>query len=846
MDVKRAFKYVDVYRGVLQIEMAGLEASLESTPTWAVAGVCSILILSALAIEHALHELTLLLKRRKRKTLNQALNHVKAELRNLGFMSLLLTVAKQPISKICIPTGLGDSFLPCKDAAPPGRFTEEHSCQKKGKISLVSSQGTQQLQLLIIVLAVFHILCCLVTLLLGEVKMKRWKSWEEETKTLDYQLSNDPRRFNLLQQTAFGERHLKSWSNHNLFIWIVCFFRQFTNSVSKADYFSLRHGFIAIHFSQDCMFDFRKYLQRTVDKDFAVVVSISFWIWMFSVFFIFFNAYDFYSHYWLPFIPLVILLVIGTKLEVIITTMCLKSSNQAIVIPGTLSVELDNKNFWFGQPRLLLHLMQFILIQNSFQLAFFTWAWYNFGLRSCFHRENSDIILTFGIGILVEFLCAYVTLPLYALVTQMGSSMKETIFTDEVINGLKDWKRRAKKNLARQRSLNSNTSLTPSLTSCTDEASTSYSKSKSNMPRKPEFKFPSGRLELLEVQRVVQEIIQHGGNNMPSDGQDPNLPMKGAKIFLRKKFLAEKGLGISIYEVVKEDKSMLFPALANSTPLPAHSNSILHLALFSYKYILTFCCCCYYYGMQIAMASLIATFLLLVAVAGVAESATVAPGPKAAPLNLTGILEKGGQYVTFLRLLKETQVLGQIESQLNSSFNGLTIFAPTDNAFNNLKAGTLNSLTTQEQVSLVLFHVLPRYYSPSTFETTSNPVNTQASGSNGVYTVNITSSSNQVNVSTGVNEVPVNNNLYMDFPLAVYSVDKVLLPSELFGVKPPSAAPAPVKEPAGKGNPKAPATADAPEASADQATPSEASFRSAEGRVRLAGILGLAMSILLL
>lgn len=81
-----------------------------------------------------------------------------------------------------------------------------------------------------------------------------------------------------------------------------------------------------------------------------------------------------------------------------------------------------------------------------------------------------------------------------------------------------------------------------------------------------------------------------------------------------------------------------------------------------------------------------------------AVAATVAPGPTPAPLNLTGVLDKGGQYTTLLRLLKETQVGQQLTSQLNSSFDGLTLFAPTDNAFSQLKPGTLNSLTAQQQV----------------------------------------------------------------------------------------------------------------------------------------------------
>lgn len=63
------------------------------------------------------------------------------------------------------------------------------------------------------------------------------------------------------------------------------------------------------------------------------------------------------------------------------------------------------------------------------------------------------------------------------------------------------------------------------------------------------------------------------------------------------------------------------------------------------------------------------------------------------------------------------------------------------------------------------------------------------------YTVNVTSTSNQVNVSTGVNEAVINNDLYGDFPLAVYSIDHVLLPNDLFGAKPPAAAPSPMVMP---------------------------------------------------
>uniref|UniRef100_A0A0E0JM71 FAS1 domain-containing protein n=1 Tax=Oryza punctata TaxID=4537 RepID=A0A0E0JM71_ORYPU len=198
------------------------------------------------------------------------------------------------------------------------------------------------------------------------------------------------------------------------------------------------------------------------------------------------------------------------------------------------------------------------------------------------------------------------------------------------------------------------------------------------------------------------------------------------------------------------------------------------------------------------MARSVAVVVLL---AMAAVAAAQAPGPAATPAtpaaatgppNVTAILEKGGQYTTFMRLMKETQQDTQLNSQLNNSFNGngYTVFAPTDNAFNNLKPGTLNSLTQQQQVALVQGHVLPQFYSMDSFQTASNPVRTQASGTDGPYTLNITSTTNSnVNVSTGVVEVTVNNALSAAKPLAVYSVDKVLLPLELFGVKAPAAAP---------------------------------------------------------
>ncbi|KAJ1395956.1 FAS1 domain [Sesbania bispinosa] len=172
-----------------------------------------------------------------------------------------------------------------------------------------------------------------------------------------------------------------------------------------------------------------------------------------------------------------------------------------------------------------------------------------------------------------------------------------------------------------------------------------------------------------------------------------------------------------------------------------------------------------------------------------AQTPAVAPAP-AGPTNITKVLEKAGQFTTFIKLLKATQVADRINSQLNNSNQGLTIFAPTDNAFSSLKAGTLNSISSQDQLQLLQFHILPTLYTMSQFQTASNPLHTQAGNSDdGEYPLNVTTSGNQVNVTTGVVDTTVSNTIYTDNQLAVYQVDKVLLPMALFG-QPPTAAPA--------------------------------------------------------
>ncbi|KAB2074067.1 hypothetical protein ES319_A07G127700v1 [Gossypium barbadense] len=455
--------------------------TLEETPTWAVAVVCFALVLISIIIEHILHMIGKWLKNKHKRALYEALEKIKSELMLLGFISLLLTVGQGLISDICISKEIAATWHPCNkkqeeklnESDDQDKTDTEHrrrlltvsnsgvvfrrslagpsvdKCADQGKVPFVSSGGIHQLHLFIFVLALFHVLYCVLTLALGRAKMKRWKRWEKETGTIEYQFSHDPERFRFARETSFGRRHLSFWTKNPILMRIVCFFRQFVRSVPKVDYLTLRHGFIMAHLAphSETKFDFQKYINRSLEEDFNVVVGISPPIWFFAVLFLLLNTHGWYSYLWLPFIPLIIILLVGTKLQVIITKMGLRIQERGEVVKGVPVVEPGDDLFWFNRPRLILYLINFVLFQNAFQLAFFACTWYEFGLKSCFHEHVEDVVIRISMGVLVQILCSYVTLPLYALVTQMGSNMKPTIFNERVATALRNWHHTAKKHI---------------------------------------------------------------------------------------------------------------------------------------------------------------------------------------------------------------------------------------------------------------------------------------------------------------------------------------------------------------------------------------------------------------
>ncbi|CDY12904.1 BnaA09g13700D [Brassica napus] len=430
------------------------EKTLQQTSTWAVAVVCFFLLLFSIVIEKLIHKLGTWFKIKNKKALYEALEKVKAELMLMGFISLLLTIGQNYISQICVSESIAASMHPCSESEEAKKYppkkkdtknAEENSgrklhelvqsyiprrslatkgydkCAEKGKVAFVSSYGMHQLHIFIFVLAVCHVIYCVVTYALGKTKMRRWKRWEEETKTIEYQYSHaDPERFRFARDTSFGRRHLNFWSKSTITLWIVCFFRQFFGSVTRVDYLTLRHGFIMAHLApgSDGRFDFRKYIQRSLEEDFKTIVEISPVIWFVAVLFLLTNTNGLHSFLWQPFIPLVVILIVGTKLQVIITKLGLLIQEKGDIVKGMPLVQPGDHLFWFGRPRFILFLIHLVLFTNAFQLAFFAWTTYEFQLENCYHKTIVDVVIRISVGVIVQILCSYVTLPLYALVTQ--------------------------------------------------------------------------------------------------------------------------------------------------------------------------------------------------------------------------------------------------------------------------------------------------------------------------------------------------------------------------------------------------------------------------------------------
>ncbi|KAK4741299.1 hypothetical protein SAY87_024887 [Trapa incisa] len=185
----------------------------------------------------------------------------------------------------------------------------------------------------------------------------------------------------------------------------------------------------------------------------------------------------------------------------------------------------------------------------------------------------------------------------------------------------------------------------------------------------------------------------------------------------------------------------------------------------------------------------------------------IANAPSGSDSNVTALLEKAG-CKTFASLLVSSGVIKTYQSAVEK---GLTIFAPNDEAFKADGVPDLTKLTNADLVSLLLYHAVPSYTPIGSLKTSKDPISTLATNGAAEYALTTRTAGDSVTLVTGVDSSRVASTVLDATPFAIFTVDSILLPSELFGNS-PSPAPAPAPEPvtAPSPAPLAPAPVEAP------------------------------------
>uniref|UniRef100_A0A0E0PFV5 MLO-like protein n=1 Tax=Oryza rufipogon TaxID=4529 RepID=A0A0E0PFV5_ORYRU len=434
--------------------------SLALTPTWSVAIVLTLLVAGSLLIERSIHRLSYWLKKTHRNPLHKAMEKMKEEMMLLGFISLLLAATSRIISGICIDSKYYNSnFSPCtreeveesikiKHAVSSARkhlievilhhaarrnlkarYHHNQSCAE-GYESFVSHEGLEQLHRFIFVMAVTHVTYSCLTMLLAILK-----------RLPIYQLLEGNQHLADLIHSALGVKIMRS---------SFCFLAQFGQSVVRADYLILRKGFIMTH-NLAPTYDFHDYMVRSMEEEFEKIVGVSGLLWGFVVAFMLFNINGSNLYFWIAILPVTLVLLVGAKLQYVIATLTAEGAKMNAYGPR---IKPRDDLFWFKKPEFLLWLIHFILFQ------------WQFGYDSCFIKNHLIVYCRLILGFAGQFLCSYSTLPVYALVTQMGSKYKAALIPRRIRETMHGWGKDARRRRKKHRGGDDSTIRTETSTVC--------------------------------------------------------------------------------------------------------------------------------------------------------------------------------------------------------------------------------------------------------------------------------------------------------------------------------------------------------------------------------------------
>lgn len=152
-------------------------------------------------------------------------------------------------------------------------------------------------------------------------------------------------------------------------------------------------------------------------------------------------------------------------------------------------------------------------------------------------------------------------------------------------------------------------------------------------------------------------------------------------------------------------------------------------------------------------------------------------------LNITKALIDGHDFNVAASMLEASGVSDDLESDETGA--GITLFIPTDDSFADLLPTVkIQSLSADKKGVLLKFHVLHSYYPLGSLESIVNPVQPTLAtelASAGDYTLNISRVNGSVAINTGLVQASVTQTVFDEKPIAIFGINSVLLPKEIFG-----------------------------------------------------------------
>ncbi|KAL8151727.1 hypothetical protein V2J09_021535 [Rumex salicifolius] len=292
-----------------------------------------------------------------------------------------------------------------------------------GYESFASYESLEQLHRLMFILGMTHVTYSFLAIAMALAKIYSWGPWENEARTMTNEIlreyphgsidtSKVKKLYSLIHNHVYNP-----WSQHKILVWA-------THEL-PFDY------------------DFLKYMLRSMDEEFRDIVGISIPLWIYVIFCIFLNFHGTNIYFWSSFLPSILNVLIGTKLHYVVAKLAIEVKH---INPWTEhpTLKLRDELFWFGKPKILLMLIQFISFQNALEMAMFIWSMWEIDEASCFMKNRTRVHVRLLFGAVSQIWCSFITFPLYVIVTQMGSRFKTTVVSEEVRRSLQEWRKRVR------------------------------------------------------------------------------------------------------------------------------------------------------------------------------------------------------------------------------------------------------------------------------------------------------------------------------------------------------------------------------------------------------------------